>query len=144
MPRRYWLHKRQPLPAERLHDIQQWWARFVETGDERDLVRDQQKGATGRGTYHYRALVLNMEKCRFFCTAEGAPGLGPHDVQPGDEIHVLAGCRSPAILRPRPGGGDGVDVDGAAFLFVGLCFVDGWMYGEATRAGKEWQSLTLV
>lgn len=141
MPRRYWLHKRQPLPAERLHDIRQWWARFAATGDERDLVRDRQKGATGRGTYHYRALLLNMEKGRFFCTAAGAPGLGPHGVRPGDEIHVLAGCRSPAVLRRLRPAGDGHGA--AAFAFVGLCFADGWMYGEAARAGREWRGLTL-
>ena len=45
--------------------------------------------------------------------------------------------RHPAILRR-------VTRDGkAAFLFVGLCFVDGWMYGEATFGQPEWQTAIL-
>lgn len=100
---RYWLHKCRPLPGPKLHDVKAWWQNFATATagqDYRDLVPDQQPGPAGRGTYHYRALTLNMEQCRFFCTDGGEPGLGPHDVAPGDEVFILAGCRSPAVLRP--------------------------------------------
>ncbi|KAK7918387.1 heterokaryon incompatibility protein-domain-containing protein [Apiospora marii] len=152
---RYWLHKRRPLPTPKLHDIRSWWEAFAATGDYRDLVPDQQPGGVGRGTYHYRALTLNLEKCRLFCSDRGEPGLGPHDVAPGDEVFILAGCRSPAVLRPIPE----VSVDGqnrqdtersdrnekeaSKYQFVGLCFVDGWMYGKAESRQLPWQSLKL-
>lgn len=45
-----------------------------------------------RRDYYYRALKLNAKNHRFFCIAKGEPGLGPHFVQPLDEIYVLAGC----------------------------------------------------
>ncbi|KAK8108846.1 hypothetical protein PG984_014647 [Apiospora sp. TS-2023a] len=136
---RYWLHKRRPLPPS-------------QTARQPGL----QPGAVGRGTYHYRALTLNIEKCRFFCTDGGEPGLGPHDVAPGDEVFVLAGCRSPAVLRPiSKDNGDeeqrgpeteeseGIEKDTKKYQFVGLCFVDGWMYGKAESRQIPRQSLEL-
>ncbi|KAK7960780.1 hypothetical protein PG988_011994 [Apiospora saccharicola] len=153
---RYWLHKRRPLPLPKLRDVRAWWKNFAATGDYRDLVPDQQPGAVGRGTYHYRALTLNMEKCRFFCTDGGEPGLGPHSVAPGDEVFVLAGCRSPAVLRPiakdngdeeqrgpETSESEGNEKDAKKYQFVGLCFVDGWMYGKAESCQIPWQSLEL-
>ncbi|PMD60443.1 HET-domain-containing protein [Hyaloscypha bicolor E] len=134
---RDWLHKRKQLPRRRLDDINRWWRSWNETGESQDLDLDKQAGDGSRGNYHYRALKLNAEKHRFFCTAKCEPALGPHDVQPFDEVYVLAGCQAPAILRR-------VMRDGkAAFLFVGLCFVDGWMYGEATFGQPEWQTAIL-
>ncbi|KAK7937854.1 uncharacterized protein PG986_014722 [Apiospora aurea] len=152
---RYWLHKRRPLPAAKLRDIRSWFRHFAATADCRDLAPDQQLGAAGRGTYHYRALALNMEKCRFLCTDDNRPGLGPHEAAVGDEIFILAGCRSPAVLRPIINGGDTEGAqkplkrrDGKAtktkkYRFVGLCFVDGWMYGKAASQQRSWQSLEL-
>ncbi|XTI82840.1 HET-domain-containing protein [Cenococcum geophilum] len=134
---RYWLHERKPLPWQRLADIKQWWRSWSETGDNRDLTVDKQAGDGSHGDYHYRALKLNAKNHRFFCTAKGEPGLGPHFMQPSDEVCVLAGCRAPAVLRRVMR--DGKD----AFLFVGLCFVDGWMYGEATLGRPKWQTVTL-
>jgi hypothetical protein len=133
---RYYMHERKPLPEKRLSDITLWWRSWSTTGDHLDLENDTQYGEDRkRGDYHYRALKLNFEKHRFFCTARGEPGMGPMEVQPSDEIFILQGCQAPAVLRRREGG------DG--FLFVGLCFVDGWMYGEATRGRPKWQTVTL-
>ena len=64
--------------------------------------------------------------------------MGPMEAQPSDEIFVFQGCQAPAILRQRVGS-DGRD----GFLFVGLCFLDGWMYGRATSGRAEWQTMTL-
>ncbi|KAK8091899.1 hypothetical protein PG997_002260 [Apiospora hydei] len=155
---RYWLHKCRPLPSAKLRDVRSWWRHFAATGDCRDLAPDQQLGAAGRGTYHYRALTLNMEKCRFFCMdggGGGGPGLEHHDAAVGDEIFILAGCRSPEVLRPIINSDDTEEgqeplkkIDGKAtetkkYRFVGLCFVDGWMYGKAESQQRSWQSLEL-
>jgi len=134
----YYMHKRNPLPAKRLADIKQWWRSWKETGDRRDLTIDTQSADNNRGDYHYRALRLNVEKHRFFCTVRGEPGMGPIEAQPSDEIFALQGCQAPAVLRRRVGS-DGKD----GFLFVGLCFVDGWMYGRAALRRAEWQTVTL-
>jgi len=132
----YYLHKRNPLPANRLSEITLWWRSWSGTGDHLDLTNDTRYGKDRkRGDYHYRALKLNFDKHRFFCTTRGEPGMGPMEAQLSDEIFVLQGCQAPAILRRRLGS------DG--FLFVGLCFVDGWMYGRATRGRPDWHTVTL-
>ena len=141
--RRYWLHKRVPLPRRALMDVQAWFENYSRTGDSRDLEEDTHHfrptdDGSKWGTYHYRAVRLNVETCRFFTTAEGVPCMGPHEVQVADEIFVLAGSKAPAVLRPARQ--DGKDV----YLFVGLCFVDGYMYGEAVRKkGAMWQNITV-
>ena len=92
---RDWLHNRKQLPRRRLDDINRWWRSCNETGDSRDIDLDKQAGDGSRGNYHYRALKLNAEKHRFFCTAKGEPAFGPHDVRRSDEVYVLAGCKAP-------------------------------------------------
>jgi hypothetical protein len=134
----YYMHKRFPLPAQKLAEIQQWWRNWKETRDRRDLYIDQRYGDHELGDYHYRALKLNFEKHLFFCSVRGEPGMRPMEAQPSDEIFVLRGCQAPAVLRRR------VVIDGEDdFLFVGFCFVDGWMYGGDRLGQTEWHTVTL-
>ena len=140
--RQYWLHKRKPMPRRGLVDVQAWFDNYSRTGDPRDLEEDTHHyrptdDGSKWGTYHYRAVKLNVERCRFFTTTKGVPCMGPHEIQVEDELFVLAGSKAPAVLRPARR--DGKDV----YLFVGLCFVDGIMYGEALRRGVRWQSITV-
>jgi hypothetical protein len=134
---RYWLHNRRPLPGKNLSSIKKWWLAWKKTGDECDLDEDSQSRDGSPGDYHYRALKMNAQKQRFFCTAKREPGLGPHDLAPTDLIYVLGGCSAPAVLRRSKRGGRD------SFVFVGLCFVDGWMYGEATFGKPKWQTLEV-
>ena len=133
--RQYYMHKRFPLPTQKLAEIQQWWKHFKETGDHRDLYLDPRFEDLKLGDYHYRALKLNFEKHLFFCSVRGEQGMGPMEVQPSDEIFVLHGCPAPAILRRRVGR------DG--FGFVGLCYLESWMRGKATYGRAQWQTVTL-
>jgi len=80
------------LLVKRLAEIKQWWRSWNETGDSRDLTIDRQSADNNRGDYHYRALGLNVEKHRFFCTVRGEPGMGAIEAQPSDEIFALQGC----------------------------------------------------
>ena len=140
--RQYWLHQRKPLPRRGLADVQAWFDSYARKGDSRDLDEDTHHfrptdDGSKWGTYHYRAVELNVRTCRFFTTVGGRPCMGPHTVQVADELFVLAGSKAPAVLRPvHRDGRDG-------YLFVGLCFVDGSMYGEALRRGGRWQTITV-
>ena len=141
--RQYWLHKRKPLPRRGLVDVQAWFDTYSRTGDPRDLDEDTHHyrptdDGSKWGTYHYRAVKLNVRTCRFFITTKGVPCMGPHQVQVADELFVLAGSKAPAVLRPTRRHGKEV------YLSVGLCFVDGNMYGEALRRGVRWRNITVV
>ncbi|KAG0650479.1 Heterokaryon incompatibility protein [Hyphodiscus hymeniophilus] len=136
--RRYYMHERVPLPPSRLHDIRDWWENWSKTGDRRDTYIPEQYDDDTVGDFHYRAVKLNFEKHRFFCSVGGEPGTGPMETQAFDEIFVLQGCSAPAILR-RQVRNDGKD----GFSLVGLCFIDGWMYGKAARGRVDWKTLTL-
>ncbi len=134
----HWMHKRiRPIGQPRLQDIKTWWSAWTRTGDYHDPTMDRKSGGVFHGTYHYRALELNIEKATFFVTAAGEPAMGPRDVQPGDEVYALSGCRGLAVLRKSSV--NGLD----CFKFVGLSFVDGWMYGRAVQR-PTWETLLLT
>jgi hypothetical protein len=59
---------------------------------------------------------------KFFITGEGRMGLCPRGVKEGDRVVVLYGGSVPYALRK---------VEGDRWCFVGECYVDGWMFGEA-------------
>lgn len=63
--------------------------------------------------------------------------MGPHDVEVADEIYILAGCPAPAVIRRA------VVDEKEVRLFVGLCFLDWWMYGKAIRENLPWETLML-
>jgi len=87
---RYYMHKRNLLLAKRLSDITLWWRSWSGTGDYLDLTNDTRYGEERkRGDYYYRALKLNFDKHRFFCTNRGEPGMGLMEAQPSDEIFIL-------------------------------------------------------
>lgn len=63
-------------------------------------------------------------------SALGYLGLGPADSRPGDQIWLLAGGRTPYILRPL----DSSSTEGKKhFHFVGESYVHGIMFGEAMK-----------
>jgi hypothetical protein len=58
----------------------------------------------------------------FFITSDGHLGIGPESTQPGDQIVVLDGARSPFVLRPLKNSAD--------YALLGDSFVLGLMHGE--------------
>jgi hypothetical protein len=67
---------------------------------------------------------------KFFTTADGRMGLCPQDTEVGDSIVILYGGSVPYVLR---------DVGTDTWRFVGECYVDGVMFGEAVecRVGEQ-------
>ncbi|KAF2254955.1 hypothetical protein BU26DRAFT_415845 [Trematosphaeria pertusa] len=69
--------------------------------------------------------VLAGKACherKFFITRDGRMGLCPRNARPGDAIAILYGGSVPYVLREL---GEG------KWYFVGECYVDGMMFGEA-------------
>lgn len=62
---------------------------------------------------------------RFFVTKKGYFGIGPAELEEGDEIYILAGGKVPLVLRPLP------ESQPNTFELVGDCYVHGVMDGEA-------------
>jgi hypothetical protein len=70
-----------------------------------------------------------LTKSRFYIPApdwsETTPlelsiGIGPAEMEPGDQVAILFGCRNPAILRP----------EGSAWLYVGPAYAQEMMNGD--------------
>jgi hypothetical protein len=74
-----------------------------------------------------RAANQVLQERVLFFTARGHLGLGHSKVCTGDRLCVLAGSPMPVILRPN----------GTGAWFVGDCYVDGLMEGEAGDGVKH-------
>jgi hypothetical protein len=78
-----------------------------------------------------------LEACigrRIFVTKKGYFGIGPAELEEGDEIYILAGGKLPLVLRPLPKSRP------RTFELVGDCYVHGIMDGEAVSghgSGRE-------
>jgi hypothetical protein len=72
----------------------------------------------------------------FFITSDGHLGIGPESTQPGDQIVVLDGARSPFVLRPLRNSGD--------YALLGDSFVLGLMHGKVRDARGELESRKFV
>jgi hypothetical protein len=75
-----------------------------------------------------RSLLQASKGRKFFITAKGRMGIGPGLIEPGDQICILFGGGMPFALRPTALG---------RYLFLGDCYVDGLMKGEAVEMWKD-------
>lgn len=89
-------------------------------------------------------LTLRAAVCgrAMFITERGYMGLCPPESRVGDQIWVLYGGKVPFVLRPTtPDGLHHV----YTFAFIGDCFLDGFMDGEAFRVdNNEQREVSLV
>ncbi|KAF2441203.1 HET-domain-containing protein [Karstenula rhodostoma CBS 690.94] len=72
----------------------------------------------------YTSALAPMLHRRLFVTSTGHLGLGPAGMMSGDVVVVLFGGRVLYVLRR---------VDDVCWRFLGECYVDGFMYGEAMQ-----------
>jgi hypothetical protein len=68
-------------------------------------------------------MSIYLKNAMLFRTRDGYIGKSGPDVQAGDKVCVLAGCRTPLVLRPFED----------HFVIVEPCFVHGLMYGQVTQ-----------
>jgi hypothetical protein len=66
--------------------------------------------------------VIRMSR-RLLIGQTGILGMAPERAKKGDFICILKGCSVPVVLRRI--------ADVSSYLFVGECFIDGYMSGEA-------------
>lgn len=83
--------------------------------------------------------VMRGKIRRLAVTKEGYTGVAPRRAQREDIVCVLHGCSVPVVLRQC--GTDGQSMP--LYTFVGECYVDGLMDGEALTLGKEAQDFTI-
>ncbi|KAF2733110.1 hypothetical protein EJ04DRAFT_565389 [Polyplosphaeria fusca] len=111
-----------------------WFAMFLESkhwpsAQDKQLLRpsiDTLKEGGDPDTF----LTIARQVCSnrpLFVTASGHLGLGPSDTAAGDRLCILAGHKMPVLLRPK----------GEKYTFVGDCYVDDVMRGEAVVALRE-------
>jgi hypothetical protein len=101
------------------------WATAADAGEVLEFLKTAERNKT-----HYTMSQMAMNQ-KFFVTKTGLMGLGHLDTEPGDEVWVLNGGKAPFSLRRRQGGQE-LDYD-----FVGRCYVQGIMHGEAFEEGNE-------
>jgi hypothetical protein len=89
---------------------------YLATEDNREKYKVQ----------YIRAIINTHGRC-LFVTPRGYIGIGPPEVQKGDQICVLLGCDIPLIIRPVAG----------HYIVVGDCFVYGIMKGEVMKDVEE-------
>jgi hypothetical protein len=81
----------------------------------------------------------SISQRKFFITSNGSVGLGPPEMQVGDEVWIVHGGRMPLIFRQneesfRPSNSE---TDQKCHTFVGDSYIYGIMDGEAASALEE-------
>ena len=136
--------KRRILPED-LNTIETWWKMaqsakkegwgniFIDSRDQ-DLVR-------------VAALIRNSVRVyKFWLTRQGFLGMGPQTLEQGDEVFVAKGSRLPLIFRPIENAiGQNLGICGheRRYLFVGQCYLHGFMDGEAVKPDTRWETIHL-
>jgi len=81
--------------------------------------------------------LLRATTCRrFFITNKCYLGLGPHNMQAGDEIHIVAGGNCPLVLR-KASHERSIQSANPTYTLVGDCYLHGVMDGEAAENFEE-------
>ncbi|KAL8851496.1 MAG: hypothetical protein Q9221_003596 [Calogaya cf. arnoldii] len=81
---------------------------------------------------------------RLLLMSYGVLGAGPTAAREGDCVFVAKGSVCPLILRPVHQSARGnAQQDLTSYQFVGRCYVDGIMDGEAVDTDTEWQKIRL-
>jgi hypothetical protein len=91
---------------------------FKQYLDTNDIWKDDTPESTFENIYHRNMMPFRA----IFSTVSGSLCLGTEEVQPGDVLVILFGASLPSILRPV----------GKMWKFVGQCYVNGMMFGDAT------------
>lgn len=129
----------EPIDVDQLTEEQQECIRsgIYDLGSrEPDLTRlDEQLAYVREGVTEGAGSCLRGRT--LFKTDKSMLGVGHVAVRAGDVVTLLAGVRSPVVLRPWTAGG------GGAFTFVGDAYVDGIMQGEFLRTEPSFEEFVI-
>jgi hypothetical protein len=83
--------------------------------------------------------IYCMTLCRrFFITNRGYLGLGPRNMQIGDEIHIVAGGSFPLVFR-KASHKRSIRPANPTYTLVGDCYLHGVMGGEEQKTSRNKQ-----
>ncbi|KAE8378665.1 heterokaryon incompatibility protein-domain-containing protein [Aspergillus bertholletiae] len=105
-----------------------------EVGKPRGMVRIDDRDFDQTFVHFYRGRLL-------YRTKRGYLGLGPWSAQPGDEVWVISGARTPFVLR-KSSSSDSSETEKRTL--IGETYVHGIMNGEAIYDGQNFQTISLV
>lgn len=109
------------------------------------MPRPQASGIEGPIPKHSKSFFSRMRGInggkirRLMVTEEGFLGVAPRRAQKGDIVCVLYGCSVPVALRRCCND----DESSNLYKFVGECYMDGMMDGEALSSGREIQDIKI-
>ncbi|MCJ1471428.1 hypothetical protein MMC13_000067 [Lambiella insularis] len=97
---------------------------------------------------NHNAVLVQYPAVRwFFLTEDGYMGLGPVRIEPGDVVCVLAGGKTPFVLRAIDETCEACQMDQCCYCFMGFAYVPGIMHGETVagigRNEEEWNEFCL-
>ncbi|KAF5968835.1 heterokaryon incompatibility protein [Fusarium bulbicola] len=111
---------------------QGWGSRCAE--DVENLQRleteegEKDEDASSAEDSFYASALMRMHTRRAFMTSTGFVGVGPLDMQPGDEVCILLGGKVTYLLRAQ---------GGESYTLVGEAYVHGIMHGELFKGGSR-------
>ena len=135
---------RRILPED-LITIETWW----------ELAQSANKEGRGgsflngrnRDLIRVAGLIRNSVRAyKFWLTSQGFLGMGPQTLEKGDEVFVAKGSRLPLILRPLENTiaqNLGIAGHERGYMFVGQCYLHGFMDGEAVNPDTGWETVHL-
>ncbi|EXK81565.1 hypothetical protein FOQG_13983 [Fusarium oxysporum f. sp. raphani 54005] len=85
------------------------------------------EASSAEGSF-YASALMRMHTRRAFMTSTGFVGVGPLDMQPGDEVCILLGGKVPYLLRPQ---------SDETYTLVGEAYMHGVMHGELFKGGAR-------
>lgn len=117
--------RRRPANVSTVDHVFSWLAWICVAGDpDNEVAISLTDDTVMEARSIYQAVERACSARRLFSTEEGSLfGLGPALMDEGDELVLLYEADLPCILRPTQ--------YGERFHFVGSCYVDGMMQGEA-------------
>ncbi|EWY79698.1 hypothetical protein FOYG_17183 [Fusarium oxysporum NRRL 32931] len=89
---------------------------------------EETETASSAERFWYTEALISLHTRRAFLTSTGFVGVGPLDMQAGDEVCVLLGGKIPYLLRPQ---GD------KTYSLIGEAYVHGIMHGELFKGGAK-------
>lgn len=90
-------------------------------------------------SFRFHMVKVYRKRC-LFRTKAGRLGLGPQSVKPGDAVCLLAGTRTPYLVRKL----EGSEQPRNKFRFLGEAYVHGIMYGRAAARLTKNDLNTLI
>lgn len=109
--------------------------------ENQSLESSQPVPKTSKSFFSRLRGTMKAHRRRLLVTDMGRIGLGPRQMEKGDVVCILFGCSVPVVLRrlDQPQREDGRPL----FRFIGECYLDGFMDGEALELGKATEDFTM-